>query len=550
MKKVRIQDITTYIIMFTFLHSTYLILPSTSHKFGVAITTNHGRLCFSATCKISKRIFSRNTSLFLNHMQTQKQHSHHYHENHHENQSILKSPRSSSMMMFTHHYTRKSCNIYRYHNQNPHHHQLHYTTLPQTIWGDTRNKQSCRYISKYSKLRKQLMEEEEIVYTRNSTKRRQQNDSYNENETQNDDQIDMSSSSLSSIKQNQISEQIISILAHKANTWKRLSDVVHLSSLSTETTTTSTRTTSTSSIADIGTDHGFLSIALAISGRYNQVIGIDVSQNALNNAIIFEKKVLDILTYDDNHNQHTDDSNISISSRNDDNHDNNHLPLEYRLGNGLYPLQPGEGDSICLVGMGVDSMLSILAAPHGDKNTVHHTNDDNHNQNHYHNHRYYLDYINSQTLYLQSPKNRPKHLVKLYQTLYQDLRFVPVNERIVYVKNRWYITSVFKQRHHSELEEDQDCIGNNDDSLRNFINDEDCDDKTMATAASSTTSSSSTSTSSFRLPGYFLSNHDCHNQREEYDKYVKYHLRWLENDLNKKGYLSDEENVWRDANLI
>mmetsp|Transcript_2472 Transcript_2472/g.3528 ORF Transcript_2472/g.3528 Transcript_2472/m.3528 type:complete len:343 (+) Transcript_2472:394-1422(+) len=334
----------------------------------------------------------------------------------------------------------------------------------------------------------------------------------------------MSKNKNASIDINAAAKQTILLLAQKNKTWKRLSSIVDLASSASPlasppltstltspstsvTTTTTTVTKKHSTIADIGCDHGLLSIALAVSGRYDKVIGIDVSSRALEDgALTFHRKVLDILGRDNYSNDNDNQQNGGGDGDGDCGPNNNDkknilfgssiLPLEFRLGDGLTPLRSGEADAICIAGMGVESMLSILNLTNEEGDD----SDDDCNKNHY------LKNLNCQTLYLQPPKNRPKHLMALYKALQENNEWLLIDERIVRVKKRWYVTCAFER----VIEADRHCI--EDNSAR------------------------------FRLPGHFLSTNS--NDKEEFRRYMQHHLDWLSNDLKIKGHLSEEEMLW------
>ena len=301
-----------------------------------------------------------------------------------------------------------------------------------------------------------------------------------------------------------IAQQAVSLLAQKRHTWTRLSNIIDLTSTSFSPSLSTTMNLNTS-IADIGCDHGLLSIALAISGRYKKVIGVDVSQRALENALDFHKKVLDVLEQQQGQNQEEEGTSNTI------------LPLEFRLGDGLEPLQPGEADALCIAGMGVETMLSILTnqVPVPSPEPLQcDSNTSSNNMQLVNN----LDHLNCKILYLQPPKNRPKHLILLYNTL-QENGWTLLDENICSLKNRWYITSKFEKRRSNEP---QDSIVDNEKSQDvNFL-----------------------------LPGHFLSmnlNYTNDEKGEEFRNYVHHHLKWMDNDLKKKGgHLSKEEMLWRD----
>lgn len=93
-------------------------------------------------------------------------------------------------------------------------------------------------------------------------------------------------------------------------------------------------------MADIGTDHGFLPISLFLRGTCPKVIMTDVSPKALSRATAHGKDVFG-LSEDD-----------------------------FRAGDGLSPISPGEVDVVVLAGMGGILMTSILAADLAKAKTI------------------------------------------------------------------------------------------------------------------------------------------------------------------------------------
>lgn len=93
-------------------------------------------------------------------------------------------------------------------------------------------------------------------------------------------------------------------------------------------------------MADIGTDHGFLPITLFTQGICPKVILSDVSEKALARARRHGENVL------------------GLSEEN------------YRTGDGLAPLNPGEVDVVVLAGMGGILMSTIMAADLAKANTI------------------------------------------------------------------------------------------------------------------------------------------------------------------------------------
>ena len=316
-------------------------------------------------------------------------------------------------------------------------------------------------------------------------------------------------------------QQAVTILAQRNKTWKRLAPIVELATTSSPSSSASSSSSSSSSsrnnndrrcIADIGCDHGLLSIALAASGKFDLVIGADVSESALENgALEFHKKVMEVLQEKSNE----QDTNCGVAPA---------LPVEFRLGNGLEPLNPGEATAVCLAGMGVSTMLSILngkrkavpvllgadLAPEEESAT------DAKQETRL------LDYLQCRSLYLQAPTSRPRKLMELYETIQgmNEHGWVLSDERIMKLKKRWYITIAFV-RHADDDDDDDDDVG----------------------------ATSSSKERNYLLPGHFLSQSQDEEQRREYSAYVQHHLSWLNKDLERNGNLCDHDMIWREANM-
>lgn len=245
-------------------------------------------------------------------------------------------------------------------------------------------------------------------------------------------------------------QNAVKLLAQKNRTWYRLSPIVTMAVQNLE-----KDQRGIASIADVGCDHGLLSIALAATGSFRQVIGSDVSHRALTDgALSFQQKVNDVLNRE------------GIQQK---------LSVDFRVGDGLNCLNEGEvNGGICIAGMGVDTMLSIL-----NFST--------------------LDMLRCPILYLQPPTSKPRRLMELYRPL-QINGWELVDEHISYVRNRWYITAAFKRS------DANDC------------------------------------TELLRLPGHFLSQDDA--EKEEFQRYVKFHMKWMNDDMTR-GQLSQDEELWR-----
>lgn len=273
-------------------------------------------------------------------------------------------------------------------------------------------------------------------------------------------------------------EQAVILLAQKSRTWKRLAHIVELS-------TSTPRKYEYRTIADIGCDHGLLSIALASTGKFQKVTGIDVSDAALENgAKKFYSKALhaigglvenQCLVDDPLYSKEvTEESSKWI------------LPVEFRIGDGLSPLKQGEADAICMAGMGVDTMLYIIGQ--ALDNASNHTGR-------------VLDSLHCNSLFLQPPNSRPRKLMELYENVHK-LGFTLTNERIMKLKERYYITSHFDRN--------GEC----------FIDAENV------------------------IPGSYLFQSPDVEQRNIYREFVDHHYRWLEQDFKRNGDLWDYDKLW------
>ncbi|KAG7346712.1 hypothetical protein IV203_005781 [Nitzschia inconspicua] len=159
-------------------------------------------------------------------------------------------------------------------------------------------------------------------------------------------------------------------------------------------------------IVDVGTDHGLLAIGLALTGKFQKVIGVDVSQQALENG------ALSLLSQIESRRKGIDPQKAALD-----------VPVEFRHGDGLKALEEGEADIVCMAGMGVSTLLQILEQDHDAL-----TSDLNRRQ--------YTDLI------LQPTNSKPRNLMFLYKSL-QDSGWELRNERIVKLSSRWYVTSHF-----------------------------------------------------------------------------------------------------------
>lgn len=212
-----------------------------------------------------------------------------------------------------------------------------------------------------------------------------------------------------------LAENAFNALAKQGRSWKRLRHLVELavnnSDVSTIIGDDATTLLRRKSIADVGTDHGLLAIALAMTGNYKKVVGVDVSVDALQDGAY---KLFD-----------------AVQTRAQIRRSNDVLQIlskvEFRHGNGLNGLTRGEADIICIAGMGTKTMIEILSTP---------TDDQQHNQ------KMKIHELKCQQVVLQATNSRPKHLVTLYHAL-NELGYELNDERIENVSRRWYLSSSF-----------------------------------------------------------------------------------------------------------
>ena len=217
-------------------------------------------------------------------------------------------------------------------------------------------------------------------------------------------------------------EAVSAYLFRQGKTWKRLS---HLMDMATDEKDEAEKTMiSPKSVADVGTDHGLLAMGLALSGNYNKVVGVDVSDQALTyGAIALLEQIRN-----------------QTMGLNDDFFEE--FPIEFRLGNGLGALEFGEADIICIAGMGVNTMLEILeqeSSMNSENGTC-------------------LEKIGCKRLVLQATNSRPRNLILLYDRL-QKIGWKVRDERIEKLSSRWYITACF------EIPNDAPCTIRLDESV-------------------------------------------------------------------------------------
>lgn len=161
------------------------------------------------------------------------------------------------------------------------------------------------------------------------------------------------------------------------------------------------------SIADVGCDHGMLTMSLACIAWVNQfgvndkenqqhlgsdeflfsnVFGTDVSSQALKNGGIASlKRVNEALSKIESLN-----NNSSID-----------LPINFRIGDGLDALRVDEADAVVIAGMGVHTMIDIMYGKAETLRTILSP----------------IDRVQTNYLFLQPTNSRPEHLIILYDCL-------------------------------------------------------------------------------------------------------------------------------------
>lgn len=278
-----------------------------------------------------------------------------------------------------------------------------------------------------------------------------------------------------------LAEEAFSILAKRGKTWQRLKHLVDLANTNSNSSKNNNNKNSIVSslptFVDIGTDHGILPIALAVSGgRRRKAIGVDRSEQALENgAKSLLKQVQDYLMM--NVTESTLDESVTSTTA---------LHVEFRCGNGLSCIKPGEADIITIAGMGVHSIMNILVESSD------------------------IDRVGCQQVLIQPTNSKPRNLVKVYDAL-QSKGWIVQDERIEYLSSRWYISALFIR----------------------------------SAPSSSTTKGPSKST--LDLPGTWLHELEATNPMKiTFNDYVKHHCTWLEKDEILAGKLDEEEQRWLD----
>jgi tRNA A22 N-methylase len=251
-----------------------------------------------------------------------------------------------------------------------------------------------------------------------------------------------------------------------------------------------TNAMNTTCIADVGTDHGLLAVALSASRHFAHVTGVDLSESALREGAYQLLNDITIYQRRQDPNQ-TSSCNASIARQ------SQALPVTFRQGNGLQSLVPGEADTICIAGMGVHTMLDILL----DTTTTNLSMADGSAPCQ---RRLLLDELSCQRLILQPTNARPHLLTLLYHQL-QSMNWSVCDERIEYLSSRWYLSVA--------LERVANCTNNH-------------------------------TSRSLALPGTILAQSTDSKTQNEFYNWVSHHVTWIRRDAALTGVMRMEDERW------
>jgi tRNA A22 N-methylase len=211
-------------------------------------------------------------------------------------------------------------------------------------------------------------------------------------------------------KEAALAREAFAVLARNGRSWRRLG---HLVDMAVEESNDGLLKQPVRSIADIGCDHGLLTVGLAVSGAFEKVLGVDVSERALQDgAISLQRRVLSYVHDDVSMGKNGVLPSLALSAT-------------FREGDGLSVVNPGEADAVCIAGMGSQSMLQILQSSSDEILDV--------------------ERVGCRKLFLQPTNSKPRYLMMLYDAL-GETGWCLMDERIEKVSSRWYISSSFSKR--------------------------------------------------------------------------------------------------------
>ena len=108
-----------------------------------------------------------------------------------------------------------------------------------------------------------------------------------------------------------------------------------------------------SSIADVGTDHGYIPVYLAQTGRIASALAMDVRPGPLERARAHIREYEAWAQKQGKSKENTDQERKDCGSR-------TVCPIRTRLSDGLKELKPGEADTVIIAGMGGELIMKIL----------------------------------------------------------------------------------------------------------------------------------------------------------------------------------------------
>jgi Methyltransferase domain len=303
-------------------------------------------------------------------------------------------------------------------------------------------------------------------------------------------------------------ENVVCRLAKQNRAWKRLRPIIDLAIVSTTIENKGTTClygnnglVKRCSIADIGTDHGLLALGLASTELFDTVVGIDVSLDALNDGAYKLWKNIQ-----ERRRQQQQQSALSVFL--------NTTRIDFRHGDGVKGLNNGEGNIICVAGMGSNTMIDILMAKqqhrHADKRSTIHFDDED----------LLVHGIGCHSIILQPTNAKPKQLMKLYQTMHR-IGYTVNDERLEFVSERWYLSTLFHRRH-------------NTITTTSSLLDEVLDDEKHL----------------IPVPGRILAsyphaNDQVHNtETKTFLEWIRHHENWIRSDQAMTGFIDDDEQRW------
>lgn len=205
-----------------------------------------------------------------------------------------------------------------------------------------------------------------------------------------------------------LAQDLIVGMASK-KTWKRFSGVYELATRDSDSSCT---------CVDVGCDHGLLTIAFAMGGCFKRVVGIDISERALHDGALANlDKIMSL----------SDKLPTSVSASFPSN-------LDFEVGDGIKNLKEKEACTVCICGVGVNTMDDILFSGEQAEES-----------------------FRFKRLVLQPTNSRPRNLITLYDKI-QNKGYVVLDEHMVYLSKRFYITTSFIERPYDQQNKSKNVL--------------------------------------------------------------------------------------------